>query len=155
MKISLQTLVNALDTQTDTLTRYLDTQTGEIVSVTDEDALRAADKLDWDDLSRTQQDAVRAARTVAAGRGATFLELPAESEINPRGLMREFAADLDLDNPVAAEDLARALRSKDATRRFHDTLATYGLAPAWHVFHDDALRRLALAWCEENGLETG
>ena len=37
-------------------------------------------------------------------------------------------------------------------RRFKDRAHVYGLTAAWDRYRDDALREIAIAWCEAQGI---
>jgi hypothetical protein len=37
-------------------------------------------------------------------------------------------------------------------RRVKDAIHAYGMADDWYQYRDDALREIAMAWCEEHGI---
>ena len=64
--------------------------------------------------------------------------------------MQEFALQVESDS--AREELLSAIRGKGAFRYFKDTLRRRRMEPQWHEFRAQALRQIAIDWCEENGL---
>lgn len=50
------------------------------------------------------------------------------------------------------EDLLRAIHGKGAFRYFKDTLQRHRIESDWFAFRSEALRQIALDWCEEHGV---
>ena len=50
------------------------------------------------------------------------------------------------------DELCDAIRGRGAFRRFKDRVHAYGIAEAWYRYRDEALREIAVAWCEEHGM---
>ncbi|MHC4632348.1 MAG: UPF0158 family protein, partial [Planctomycetota bacterium] len=44
-------------------------------------------------------------------------------------------------------------KGRGAFRRFNDAIRDYGIADDWYKYRDDALKEIAIEWCEENGIE--
>jgi hypothetical protein len=150
VKIKIEDLVEAFELQSDGMTYYVNVETGEVTFVTDEDLSLIEDKLDWDEMPEWHQTALREAEAVIEGAGTTYLVLPSEHDLNEYGMMREFIDDLT--NPVAAEDLAGAIRGKNAFRRFKDGILHWGIEKDWYRFREESYAKAAIAWCEENDL---
>ena len=53
---------------------------------------------------------------------------------------------------AAEEEQPLEIRGRGAFRRFKDRMQAYGIAEAWYRYRDEALRELAIAWCEEHGM---
>lgn len=47
-------------------------------------------------------------------------------------------------------DLLRAIHGAGAFRIFKDTVRRVGIESAWFAFRADALKQIAIDWCEEN-----
>jgi hypothetical protein len=62
--------------------------------------------------------------------------------------MRDFSCSVGSDG--IREDLLRAIHGAGAFRNFKDTVRRLGVESAWFAFRADALRQIALDWCEEN-----
>jgi hypothetical protein len=52
-----------------------------------------------------------------------------------------------------SNDLLNAIRGKGAFRYFKDTLYRYRREKEWFAFREEALRDIAIEWCEKNGIE--
>jgi hypothetical protein len=48
------------------------------------------------------------------------------------------------------EDLLNAIHGPGAFRNFKDTLRRHGIESSWFAFRTEALKQIALGWCEEN-----
>ena len=46
-----------------------------------------------------------------------------------------------------------AIRGKGAFRRFKDWVIDMGIEQLWYDYRDDAYKRKAAQWCEENRIE--
>jgi hypothetical protein len=57
-----------------------------------------------------------------------------------------------VDDDDMREDLCDANRERGACRRCKDRAHVYGLTAAWERYRDDALREIAIAWCEAQGM---
>jgi hypothetical protein len=62
--------------------------------------------------------------------------------------MQDFSRSMESDG--VRDELSRAIHGAGAFRNFKDTVSRLGIEPAWFAFRADALRQIALEWCEEN-----
>ena len=79
-----------------------------------------------------------------------FYRLPDQRDIDDYRTMEEFISTL---SGSAAARLSSAISGRGAFRRFKDTVHSLGLSDQWYEFEDSAHKRIAIRWCEENGLE--
>ena len=133
MKVKLSDIIDAIDFTDRNSEYFLDKETGEIVYInlmvmTCSECDEAYDRLDEHG----------------------FYRLPTSFDINDYGLMEEFTAGLP-ERPRAMP--SSAIRGRGAFSRFKDGVRRLGLEQAWCDFQDDAHRRVAIRWCEENGIE--
>jgi hypothetical protein len=61
--------------------------------------------------------------------------------------MQDFSRSMESDS--IREDLLHALDGAGAFRNFKDTLQRYGIESAWFGFRAEALRQIAVNWCDE------
>jgi hypothetical protein len=54
---------------------------------------------------------------------------------------------------TVADRLSRAISGRGAFRRFKDEIIRLGVEKEWYAFEEDTHKRIAIRWCEENGLE--
>lgn len=148
-KPRLDDIIAALETSNDSIDAWFDRQTGNIVEISEDDRAAAdgsdADVPDW------QREAVILTRAVDADeRVERFVPLPSTLDLNEWQVMADFADSLS--SKQGGDRLASAIRGSGAFGRFKREIASLNLIDAWHVFRRDALRRVVLQWCEENGL---
>lgn len=79
-----------------------------------------------------------------------FYRLPTQYEIRDYDIMEDFTETLSDSQRLK---LTKAIQGRGAFRRFKDTVHYLGLAEKWYAFQDEAYRRKAVEWCEENGIE--
>ena len=80
-----------------------------------------------------------------------FRKLPSKFEVNEWQIMEDFSLSVKSDR--IREDLLDAIQGRGAFRYFRDTLRRHGVESAWHAFRTEALRQIAIDWCEENQIE--
>jgi hypothetical protein len=148
LRVKLSDLIEGMDVQSDERSSFLNLTTGEVVAVTDEE-LRAAehDPL-LADFPAWQHEAIRIARDIVET--DHYLPLPDRFEIHEYQIMERFC--LSVDDEDMRVDLCDAIRGRGAFRRFKDRIHAYGMAEAWYRYRDAALREIAIAWCEAQGI---
>jgi hypothetical protein len=78
-----------------------------------------------------------------------LVELPGRRERDEYGMMQDFAQSR---NEQEKSWLLNALRGAGAFHRFRAVLERFGITGEWYSWRDQALRQLAMEWCEENGI---
>jgi hypothetical protein len=151
--VRLNDIVEALEMQIDECSAFLDRNTGEVETVSDDLLRRADDDAEQDnkepepDLSEWQQQEWEVARQIVVS-GDRFLSLPSKFDVHEWEIMQDFCRSL-ASNRIR-EDLLHAIHGAGAFRMFKDTVRRHGIEPAWFAFRTDALKQIALDWCEEN-----
>ena len=79
-----------------------------------------------------------------------FYRLPTQYEIRDYDIMEEF---VDILSGNMQKRLSNALYGHGAFRRFKDTVHQMGIAEKWYAFQDEAYKRKAMEWCEENDIQ--
>jgi len=145
--VRLNDIIDSLEMQFDESSSFLDLETGHVETVShallreaeesgiDEPGLPAWQKREWE----------IAKRIVSAER---FQELPTKFEVHEWEIMKDFS--LSVESGSIREDLLRAIRGAGAFQKFKDTLRQHGIESGWFTFRTEALRQIALDWCEEN-----
>jgi len=84
--------------------------------------------------------------------GATdrFIELPSKLDVNEWTIMEEFSESVK--SPRIREELRDAIHGAGAFRQFRSTIRRHHIEKDWYAFRDNALREIAIEWCEENGI---
>ncbi len=146
--VKLKDIIEGLEFLTDEGSSYLNTTTGEVVYVTTEELRAAEEEQPLEDFPAWQHDALRIARDIVET--DHYLPLPDRFEINEYHIMERFC--LSVDNDDLRDDLCDAIRGRGAFRRFKDKVQVYGMAEEWYRYRDNALREMAMAWCEAHGI---
>jgi len=146
--VKLKDLIEGLEFQSDEHFSSLNMLTGEVVSVTTEELQAAEEDEPLEDFPEWQHDALRIARDIVET--DHYLPLPDRFEINEYHIMERLCASVE--DADIRDDLCDAVRGRGAFRRFKDRVHAYGIAEAWYRYRDEALREIAIAWCEEHGM---
>lgn len=147
MTVRLDDIVGALEMLVEESPSYLDLDTGQVVSVS-EDLLSEAEEPgdeepDLPDWQKHEWEIAK--RIVSTDR---FLELPTTFDLHEWGIMQDFSRSVEPD--AVREDLLRAIHGAGAFRNFKDTIRRHGIESYWYAFRTQALRQIALDWCQEN-----
>ena len=133
MKVKLEDIIEAIEFTSDDIEYFLDQETGEIVMISD--------------MTMTSEEKEAACEALDEH---GFYRLPTQWELRDYDTMEAFVDNL---SGLAQERLATAISGRGAFRRFKDEVRRLGLEDEWYAWHDDAYRRKAIEWCEENGIE--
>jgi uncharacterized protein UPF0158 len=144
IQVKLQDILEGMDFQSDERSSFLNLTTGDVVSITDEELRAAENDEPLEDFPEWQHDAIRIARDIVETEH--YLPLPDRFEINEYRIMERFC--LSVEDTDIQGDLCDAIRGRGAFRRFKDSIQAYGIAEAWYRYRDEALREIAVAWCE-------
>ena len=77
--------------------------------------------------------------------------LPDRYEINEYRIMENFLETIE--DVKTYKCLAIAMQGKGAFRRFKDMAINLGLIEDWYKYKDEAYRKIAIRWCQDNDLE--
>ena len=77
-----------------------------------------------------------------------YVALPTSWDVHEWRIMEAFCYSLD-DEDIRGECLG-AIRGRGAFRYFKDLLLRHGLRDSWYAFRGEALRKIAIEWCEEH-----
>jgi hypothetical protein len=64
--------------------------------------------------------------------------------------MNRFAQSLE--STGVRGDLLNALHGRGAFRHFKDTARRHRIEEAWYAYRTEALRTIAIGWCDENSI---
>lgn len=80
-----------------------------------------------------------------------WVRVPDRYAQNGYGIMEDFI--YSLENETAREWLSNAIRGKGAFRRFRGACERFHILDDWYDFEENAKRKQAIEWCENNGIE--
>ncbi|MFH1313408.1 MAG: UPF0158 family protein [Candidatus Eisenbacteria bacterium] len=150
--VKLKDIVDAIGFQSDEHSYYVDIAKGEIVLMPEE-VMRAVEvEADIEDLPDWEKDLVDVAQAIFADvNSRRFAPLPTSFDIHEYRIIERFCGSIE--DEEIAKVLYTAIRGRGAFRVFKDTISRFGIAEKWYKFRDDALREIAIDWCESNNVE--
>ena len=145
--VRLNDIVDALEMQLDESSSFLDLDTGRVETVTDVLLREAEESSDEEpDLPAWQKPEWEIAKRIVST--DRFQELPTKFEVHEWAIMQDFSSSVESER--IREDLLQAIHGAGAFQNFKNTLRRHGIESAWFAFRTEALRQIALGWCEEN-----
>jgi len=147
MRVTLNEVVEALESAMEEHAHYLDKRTGEIILLTSEE-LQAAEENDLiSEYPDWQRESILKAREVLKESEA-FAQLPDQFDVHEYKIMENFC--LTLEDRQVGQDLLRRIKGSGAFRRFKNAINSMGIENAWYEFKRSELERIAIEWLEEN-----
>lgn len=136
MKVKLNDIIEALDFVNDETQYFYRIKTEEILMV-------------WDGMvnGEINPDLIKEIED----NFEEYIALPGKYEIDEYNMMEEFIDNLP--EGGKQDELYDAIRGRGAFRRFKDEVYELGLEQKWYKYRDDAYEKLALEWCEKNGIK--
>jgi hypothetical protein len=155
--VKLDDIVAALEMSSDDYPSFLDCETGRVEAVSrdllhDAEASPADEEAEGgdedDEEDEGEDDEFETAKRIVFNFPGRFKKLPTNREVNDWRIMREFSESIE-SNRTRVE-LLKAINGPGAFRMFRASVKRLGIEKAWHEFRDQALRQIAIDWCEEN-----
>jgi len=148
--VKLDDIIEGLEFQSDERHSFLDKRTGEVVSISDEEMQTAEDDEPIEDFPDWQQDLVRIAKEIVDETG-NYIDLPTKFDVDEYRIMEKFC--LSLNDSEMCDTLYSLIKGSGAFRRFKDAIHEYDIADDWYKYRNDALKEIAIEWCQEKGIE--
>jgi hypothetical protein len=142
----LSALIDALESESEENLTYVDLEKGAVVFV-DAALLRALEEGDEGSLVEVpawQKSEIKIARAILGDSGERFISTPDKFDFHEYRHMERFVGSVQ--NPVAAEQLWRAIKGKGAFRLFKFTAHRLGLLEQWYAYRQQALREYIEDW---------
>src|SRR5229473_1737124 len=146
--VCLSDIVDALEMQFDESSSFLDRDTGQVETVSQvllREAEESGDDEEPDLPTWQKQEWEIAKRIVSTDR---FQKLPTKFEVHEWAIMQDFSRSVESDR--IRKDLLHAIHGAGAFRNFKETVRRHAIDSSWYAFRTEALRQIALDWCEEN-----
>jgi len=150
IRVKLDDIIEGLESQSDESHSFLDKRTGEVVSISDEEMQAAEDDEPIEDFPDWQQDLVRIAKEIIDETG-NYIELPTKFDIHEYSVMEKFC--LSLNDDEMCDTLYSLIKGSGAFGRFKNAIHEYDIADDWYKYRNDALKEIAIEWCQEKGIE--
>jgi hypothetical protein len=146
LPVSLQAVIDEMDTFGDDFHPYLNQHTGELVTLTSEDIHAVEEGFDLADYPEWHQHALQ--KTVEVLDSDDYLPLPTKFEIDEWAIMQRFC--FGVDDADLSRELQDQIHGAGAFRRFKDTLCRHDLLDTWFAYRQAAFAEIAVEWLEEH-----
>jgi hypothetical protein len=143
--VRLKDIVDALEMQSDEYPSFLDLDTGEVHTVS-VDLIHDADAAGDDEDTEDEDEEWKIAKRIAFLDG--FLKLPTKFEVHEWNIMEEFSDSVRRER--VREELLDAIHGPGAFRSFKSAIRRHNIEQDWYKFRTEALRQIAIDWCEEH-----
>jgi hypothetical protein len=148
--VKLSDIIEAIEFQTDESSAYLNIKTGEVVTVSEEDFKAAENQDSLDEYPDWQHESVKAAHEILAYE-EDFISLPTKYDVHEYQIMERFI--FSIKDREISDALYRAIKGKGAFRRFKDGIIRFDIEDEWHKYREDAIKQVAVDWCELNQIK--
>ena len=142
-------MIEAIDLSTGEHSSYLNRKTGEIITLGQEEIRAAEEEDDLDDYLEWQRNDILLARDLL-NNNKDYRVLPTKYDLDEHQLMEKFS--LSLADEKTSETLYDAIKGRGVFRKFKGALDRLNLTDQWYAYRGDALRKMAIDWCELNGI---
>lgn len=146
--IKLEKIIEGIELQTDELRAFLNLESAEIIAISDEDFDIAEADNPIEELPVWQQESVKIALEVLEE--DYFIPLPSKFDIDEYSIMEEFC--LQIKNGEIRGIMEGTIKGSGAFRRFKSKIREFDLEEKWYQFQNNAIKKIAIEWCEENGI---
>jgi hypothetical protein len=147
--VSLQAVVDEMNSVGDETTAYINNKTGELFTVADDEArLIEGGYKDDDFIPDWQKEMLPKVREVLES--GDFVPLPDKFEIHEYSIMERFCRSIESDD--LRQELLHAIRGGGAFRRFKSTIHRRSIQDDWYGYRDNALKRIAADFLELEGI---
>jgi len=150
IRVKLNDIIEGLESQSDEGHSFLDKRTGEVVSISDEEMQAAEDDEPIENFPDWQQDLVRIAKEIIDETG-NYIDLPTKFDIHEYSIMEKFC--LSLNDSEMSDTLYSLIKGSGAFGRFKNAIHEYDIADDWYKYRNDALKEIAIEWCQAKGIE--
>lgn len=153
IKVNLDDIITGMELQMDEMSSYLNKETGEVSTVMEQEFRYVEEEDDsLISLYGLVEEGIEKARDILMDdEGIKYIALPSKFEINEWEIMKQFC--LSVDDKNISQSLMDAIHGRGAFRYFKDSIQRYGIDDQWYKFRGDAIKKIAIEWCETNDIE--
>ena len=149
LHVKLQDVIEGLESQSFESYSFLDKRTGEVVLISEEKMRAAEDNEPLEEFPEWEQELVKIAKEV--DKADDHIQLPTKFDIDEYSIMEKFC--LSIEDAEKNEVFCHLIKGSDAFQRFKNAIHEYDIADQWYNYRNDALKQIAIKWCEENDIE--
>lgn len=147
--VNLDEIIQGMEFQSAEMRSFLNLKTGEVVSITDEEFMAAEGDEPLEKYPDWQRESIVTAREVLEE--DYYISLPTQFDIHEYSIMEKFC--LSIDDGNLQDIMYSSIKGSGAFRRFKDNIHRYHIAEDWYKYRDEAIKRIAIEWCADNGIK--
>ena len=144
--VKLEDIIEGLELQSSEMRSFLNLRNGEVIPVTEEELRAAENEEPIEQFPDWQQDNIRIAQQILEEN--YIIPLPSQFDINEYSIMEEFC--LEIEDGNLREIMYNSIKGSGAFRRFKDKIRRFAIEEKWYRYRDEAIKRIAIEWCEKN-----
>jgi len=148
--VNLKEIIAEVDLLPEESTSYWSKKTGKVVLITDEIMEAAEGGAPLEEYPDWMHEPITIAGDILK-HGADYVALPSKYDINEFRIMESFCSGQK--DPKITETLLQDIKGRGAFRRFRNRMHELGLEREWYKFKEEALKKIAIEWCQENHLK--
>ena len=150
LRVKLDDIIEGLECQSEESHSYLDKRTGKVILISDEELCTAENDEPIEDFPDWQHDQFKIAKEILAETG-DYIELPSQFDIHKYSIMERFC--LSIDDSEISDTPYSLIKGSGAFQRFKNAIHKFDISDDWYKYRDNALKEIAIEWCQENGIE--
>jgi hypothetical protein len=149
VKVAIKDILDALEMQSEDYLSFVNVVTAQVETVSREMMGAAEESDEMPDIPEWQEREWETADRIV--KDDNFKRLPTQFDTHEWSIMEDFT--LSVESERIRGELMSAIHGRGAFRNFKDSIRRLRIEKDWFTFRDEALREIAVEWCEENGLE--
>jgi len=149
-RVKLDDIIEGLEAQSDESYAFLNKQTGKVILISEEEQNAAENNEPIEDFPEWQQDLVKIAKEILA-ESDNYIGFPSKFDIHEYSIMEDFCGSIE--NEKTREIFCSLIKGGGVFQRFKDAIHKYDIADDWYKYRDNALKQLAIKWCQENHIK--
>ena len=146
--VKLSDIIDGLESQMDDSSSFLNIETGEVILISDDEFRAVEEDKDINKFPEWQRKVIELAEKVMEE--DSYIKLPSKFDIHEYSIMEKFC--LSLTDNRLSNIMYNSIKGSGAFRRFKDHLHRHGIADNWYEYRDEALKQIAIEWCERKGV---
>jgi len=148
LPVSLQAVIDEMDTFGDNFHPYINRQTGELVTLSSDDLCIVEEGFELADYPEWQQEILQ--KTVEVLDSEAYAPLPGKFAIHEYAIMQRFC--FAVEDAGLSRELQDQIHGAGAFRRFKNTLTRHNMLDTWFACRQAAFAEIAIAWLEEHNI---
>ena len=145
-RVKLESIIDELQMMFDDQRSFFNIRTGDIALISDEELRAAEEESSIEKSPDWKLENVNIAIEILEE--DFWIPLPSKYDVNEYEIMERFC--LSIENNKLRDNMYCSIQGRGAFRKFKDNIERYNIEQDWYRFRDNALKEIAISWCQEN-----